>query len=303
METTANVPASTAQEVPRTIAAGMRILPPVTNGRHGGESPIRIGLALGGGFARGIAHAGVLRVFEQHGIPIHCVAGVSAGAVVAAAYASGTPAEDIVRVGCSMRFGDVGRLRPGRLGLVSSDRMDRFLPRLLRCSRFEEMRMPLAVLATDLSTGGPACFSGVGGVLEPLRASCAFPGLFEPVRHDGQLLVDGAMSVAVPAALARRLGATHVVSVAVPPPLPSDAPTNVFQVISRCFQILQGHCDDGWRRESDLIIAPEVRGVDWHAFDRGPQLVEAGETAALGALPVIRAWLSPAARVPVEMVA
>src|SRR6266513_4421031 len=90
-------------------------------------SAVRIGLALGGGFARGIAHAGLLRALERHRIPIHCVAGVSAGALVAAAYASGTTANEIAHVGRSMRFGDVGRWRPGRLGLVSNAGMTRFL--------------------------------------------------------------------------------------------------------------------------------------------------------------------------------
>jgi NTE family protein len=260
---------------------------------HSAVSPVRLGLALGGGFARGIAHAGVLRVFQRHQIPIHCITGVSAGAVVAAAYASGTTVDEIADIGCSMRFGDVGRLRPRRLGLVTSDRMDRFLARLLKTGRFEEMRTPLGVLATDLSTGDPVCFSGSGGVLEPLSASCAFPGLFEPVRQGGRLLVDGAMSMAVPAALARRLGATHVVSVAVPPSLTSE-PTNVFQVVGRCFQILQRRCDEAWRRESDVVVEPEVGNVDWHAFDRGAQLISAGEAAALAALPIIQGWLSAA---------
>src|SRR6266478_4623383 len=116
--------------------------------RPGSPASIRIGLALGGGFARGIAHAGVLKVLEQHHIPIHCITGVSAGSIVAAAYASGATPDEIARAGCSMRFGDVGRWSPGRLGLVGSNRMNRFLERLLKTYRFEDMRIPLGVLAT-----------------------------------------------------------------------------------------------------------------------------------------------------------
>ena len=85
-------------------------------GRSSQIPPVRIGLALGGGFARGIAHAGVLKVLDQYHIPIHCVTGVSAGSIVAAAYASGAPPDEIARTGCSMRFRDVGRWRLGRLG-------------------------------------------------------------------------------------------------------------------------------------------------------------------------------------------
>ncbi|HUI57213.1 MAG TPA: patatin-like phospholipase family protein [Bryobacteraceae bacterium] len=262
------------------------------------EPPVRIGLALGGGFARGIAHAGVLRVLEQHQIPIHCVTGISAGAIVAAAYASGTTPDDIARAGCSMRFGDVGRLSFGRLGLAGSQRMNHFLEGLLKTYRFEEMRIPLGVLATDLATGEPVPFTKTGPVFEPIRASCAFPGLFEPVSHRGQLLVDGAMSVAVPAALARQLGATHVISVPLPPAPTGAAPCNMLQVVNRCFQILQGRFEHSWRDESDLVITPDVRGVDWHAFGRGPQLVQAGEAAALASLPHIEEWLSSACARP-----
>jgi len=260
------------------------------------ESTVRIGLALGGGFARGIAHAGVLGVFERHRIPIHCITGVSAGAVVAAAYASGTPAAAIADVGRSMRFGDIGRWRPGRLGLVTSDGMHRFLARLLKTDSFETMRVPLGVLATNLSTGESACFSGSGSVLGPVRASCAVPGLFQPVLHQGELLVDGAMSMGVPAALARRLGATHVVSVMLPSAASTESPTNAFQVVSRCMQILQRHSDDRWRRDSDLVITPDVAGIEWHAIQRASQLLEAGEEAARRALPELQGWLPAASR-------
>ena len=248
-------------------------------------------MALGGGFARGIAHAGVLRVLEQHHIPIHCVTGISAGSIVAAAYASGATPEEIARAGCSMRFGDVGRWSLGRLGLVGSERMNRFLVRLLKAYRFEEMPIPLGVLATDLGTGDPVPFSGTGSVFDPVRASCSYPGLFQPVRHRGWLLVDGAMSMGIPAALARHLGATHVISVNLPAAAPCALPSNMFQVVNRCFQILQSRFEDSWRSETDLVIAPDVRGVGWNAFGLGPQLIQAGEAAALVALPKIQEWL------------
>src|SRR5690349_11115764 len=147
--------------------AGWTTIPPAEP-----EAPQpRIGLALGGGFARGIAHAGILKVLEQHHIPIHCVTGVSAGSIVAAAYASGATPGDIARAGCSMRFSDVGRWCLGRLGLVGSERMNRFLKRLLKTYRFEEMRIPLGVLATDVSTGEPVPFAGTGIVFDAIRAS------------------------------------------------------------------------------------------------------------------------------------
>jgi len=262
------------------------------------ETPVRIGLALGGGFARGIAHVGVLKVFEQHRIPLHCITGISAGSIVAAAYASGASTEEIAAAGCAMRFGDVGRLSLGRLGLAGSQCMNRFLERLLKTHRFETMRIPLGVVATDLASGEPVSFRGKGPVFDPIRASCAYPGLFEPVSHAGRLLVDGAMSMGIPAALARQLGATHVISVRLPTAVPESAPSNMFQVLSRCFQIMQGRFEESWRRDTDLVITPDVRGMDWNAFGRGPRLIEAGEAAAHVALSEIQAWLKrPAALV------
>jgi NTE family protein len=255
--------------------------------------PVRIGLALGGGFARGIAHAGVLEVFEQHQIPIHCITGVSAGSIAAAAYASGATPAEIARAGCSMRFSDVARWSIGRMGFVVSERMQRFLQKLLKRYRFEEMRIPLGVAATDLCSGEEIDFRDAGDVFAPIRASCSYPGLFCPVNYQGRLLVDGAMKVEAPAELARKLGANHVISVYLPGQGPDVAPSNMFQVVNRCFQILTDRAEDNWRKYSDVVITPNVRGVEWDGFGSGPDLIKAGSAAALEALPQIQAWIKP----------
>jgi NTE family protein len=176
------------------------------------------------------------------------------------------------------------------MGFVASERMKRFLTRLLKRYRFEEMPMPLGVVATDISTGEPVRFLGAGDVFLPIRASCSYPGLFQPVRSDGRMLVDGAMSIEVPALLARQLGATHVISVHLPALNGGPPPKNVFQVVNRCFQILQSRTEEGWRSYSDMVIAPSVEGVEWDGFECGPALVEAGEAAAEAVLPAIRDW-------------
>jgi NTE family protein len=275
----------------KTIRAYGRAISAFLNSTSRPPATPRIGLALGGGFARGVAHAGVLRVFEREGIPLHCITGVSAGSIVAAAYASGAGAEEIGRAGCAMRFGDVARWSICRMGFVVSERMKRFLERLLKNYRFEDMRIPLGVVATDLCTGGPVEFRGSGDVFLPIRASCSYPGLFQPVRFDNQLLVDGAMSVEIPARMARDMGATHVISVHLPAPACARAPSNMFQVVYRCFQIMQTHHENDWRKASDLVIAPDVSGVEWDGFECGSQMIDAGEKAAVSALPRIREWL------------
>jgi NTE family protein len=210
---------------------------------------------------------------------------------VAAAYASGATAAEIVHAGCSMRFSDVARWSIGRMGFVVSERMQRFLEKLLKHYRFEEMRIPLGVAATDLCTGEEVDFRGNGDVFLPIRASCSYPGLFRPVSYQNRLLVDGAMRVEAPAELARKLGANRVISVYLPGQGPDVAPTNMFQVVNRCFQILQSRAEDNWRRYSDLVITPAVRSVQWDGFGSGPDLVKAGAAAALEAAPAIEAWL------------
>jgi NTE family protein len=100
------------------------------------------------------------------------------------------------------------------------------------------------------------------------------------------------MSMEIPAALARQLGATHVISVHLPMRGPGGPPSNMFQVVNRCFQIMQSRSEDAWRRETDVLIAPDVRGVDWDGFARGPELILAGEAAAKAALPAIKEWFA-----------
>ncbi len=263
--------------------------------RWAGLAPVQpgpvIGLALGGGFARGIAHLGVLRVLERHNIPIHRIAGVSAGALVAAAYASGTPVPEIIRIAAAMKFRNVARFRFSLLGLAGSDHMPKFLTRLLKVYQFEEMRIPLAVVATDLNANRPVIFRDHGNVFLPIRASCSYPGLFQPVRYRDHYLVDGAMTMEVPALALREMGATHVIAVCLPVNGDSFDPRNMLHVINRCFQIMQRSAEWGWRKQSNVVIEPDVAGMSWDGFENAQKLIENGEKAAEAALPRILSWL------------
>jgi NTE family protein len=254
--------------------------------------PVRIGLALGGGFARGIAHAGVLKVFEEKRIPIHCVAGVSAGSLAAAAFSSGATAAEIAEIGSAMRFKDVARITIGRMGLVRTERMAVFVQKLLKRFRFEDMRIPLGIVATDLATGQPVVFRDRGEVTTPLRASCSYPGLFQPVEYGDRLLVDGAMSMAVPSLVCRALGATHVISVNLPSQGWKSAGSNIFNVVNRCFQIVQSRTVRDCCDASDVILTPEVGSVGWNGFANADQMIRAGEKAATEALATIESWMS-----------
>lgn len=190
-----------------------------------------------------------------------------------------------------MRFTDVARWTIDRMGFAGSERMDRFLRKVLQCQTFEQMKIPLGIVATDVVTGEAVIFRDHGDVVLPIRASCSYPGLFQPVRCGEHLLVDGAISMEVPALLARLLGATHVISLHLPMQGPSAVPTNMFHVINRCFQIMHSRTEITWRQHSDLVIEPDVRGMEWDAFESAGELVKAGEEAARQALPRIQAWL------------
>jgi NTE family protein len=255
--------------------------------------PPRIGLALGGGFARGVAHAGVLKVLDEAGIPLHCITGVSSGSICAAAYASGVVPTDIGRFGIAMRFCDIARWTICRMGFMRTERMEGFLTKVLKKYRFEEMNIPLGVVVTDVQTGEALAFRDQGDVLLPIRASCSYPGIFRPVPYEGRLLVDGGVSVEVPALLARAMGATHVISVCIPMQAATMAPGNMFEVVNRCFQIMQHHRQEIWRKYSDVVIEPSVSDVGWNGFENGQKMIEAGEAAARAALPEIEKILAP----------
>jgi NTE family protein len=253
----------------------------------------RIGLALGGGFARGIAHLGVLRVLEEENIPIDFVAGTSVGALVGAIYCSGAPAAEMERIACRVRFRDFARWTISRYGFASNHRMVGFLNRLLQVKTFEELQIPLAVAATDFATGEGALFHS-GSLVDPIRASCAYPGMFLPVNIRGRLLVDGMLAYPVPAAPLREMGATHVIAVHLKGRWDvGGRPRHLFDVIGQCFAIAQDKCAASWRSLSDVVVEPDVDGFEYDEFDRTAELLRAGEVVMRAALPQVRSWLQP----------
>ncbi len=252
----------------------------------------RVGLALSGGFARGIAHIGVLRVLEQNRIPISCIAGTSVGALVGAAYASGVSLDEMQEQAAQTQFKDFGRWTFSWMGLATNRRLEVYLRRYSEMTQFEQMKLPLAIVATDLGTGEAVSFTH--GQLGPaLRASCAYPGLFLPVEHQGRTLVDGFLAAAVPVDAARQLGAEIVIAVYLEPGS-IEKPRNMVDVIGRSFSIIQRYADLGWRRKADVIIEPDVKDFVWDDFEKAPEMIAAGEAAARAALPkILRALASP----------
>jgi NTE family protein len=250
-----------------------------------------VGLALGGGFARGFAHLGVLQVLEQNQIPISHIAGTSVGSILGAAYASGAPLARIIATCRTLRFRDIARWRVSRLGLASNNRLGDLVERVFESRQFEDLRIPLAVVATDLTSGEPVVFTQ-GNLVDAIRASCAFPGLFEPVEIGTRCLADGGLVAPVPTVAARALGATSVIGISVGmQDGHRGAPTNIFQVVSRAVSAAQKHQLEIWERHADLVLRPEVQSLAWDDFDRAEEAIEAGAVAARRALPRIQKLL------------
>jgi len=250
-----------------------------------------IGIALGGGFARGLAHVGVLKVFEEEQIPIDFIAGTSVGSVIGAAYCSGISAKELEEIAGLVRFKHFARWTISRFGIASNDRMSGFLNKMLKVRTFEELRIPLAVAATDFVSGDGVVFRS-GPLIDAVRASCAYPGMFLPVNINGRLLIDGMLAHPVPTVPLREMGADRALGVYLSAHWVNlKGPRHVFDVVGQCFSIAQQKMSGIWEAAADAVLTPDVRGFSYDGFERASDLIAAGEKVARAALPSIRAWL------------
>jgi NTE family protein len=262
-----------------------------------------IGVALGGGFARGMAHIGVLKVLEEEGIPIRCIAGTSVGALIGAVYCSGISIEELEKVAHSCRFTTFARWTVSRYGFASNDRMVTFLRRTLKVTNFEQLRIPLGVTATDFNSGEGVVFHS-GSIVDPVRASCAYPGMFLPVEIRGRYLIDGMLSHPVPTQPLLEMGAERVLAVHLRGTWTKEgAPRHLFDVIGQSFAIAQDQMSHLWRSAADVLVEPDVSGFAYDDFKRAGDLVRAGEAAMRAALPEVRKWMEAPAPTQTPVVA
>jgi NTE family protein len=258
--------------------------------------PLKLGLALGGGFARGILHIGVLKVLEEAKIPVDFVAGTSVGALVGSFYCTGMSAREMEEVARMARFKDFTRWTLSRYGFCSTDRIIHFCERVMKTKTFEELKIPFAVIATEIRTGEAVVFTK-GSLVDSIRASCAYPGMFPPVEIDGRSYVDGMLAYSVPTTPLRHMGAERVLGVYLSGHWVLErSPRHMFEVIGQCFSIAQSKMSEMWRKDADLILEPDVAGFAFDCFDRTPELIALGEACMRTALPELKALLNiPAA--------
>jgi NTE family protein len=253
---------------------------------------LTLGIALGGGFARGIAHIGALKVLEQENIPVDYVAGTSVGAIIGASYCGGMTSAELEDMARTLRFSDFARWTLSRYGFCNSDRTVRLFERTLKKHTFEELAIPLAITATEFRSGEAVVFTK-GALVDPIRVSCTYPGMFLPVEIDGRSYIDGMLAYGVPTTPLRRMGADRVIGICLSANW-SDArpPRHVFEVIGHCFCIAQSKLSESWVKDANLVIEPNVSGFTYDCFERADELIAAGEAAMRAALPQVRAMLN-----------
>jgi len=207
------------------------------------------------------------------------------GSILGAAYASGAPLARIIATCRTLRLRDIARWRVSRLGFASNHRLGDLIERVFEARQFEELHIPMAVVATDLNSGEPVVITH-GNLIDAIRASCAFPGLFEPVEMGTRCLADGGLVAPVPTRAARDLGAAYVLAVSVGM---QDGyvgtPSNIFQVVSRAVTAAQKHQSEVWERDATWRCGRMCSPWRGMISERADEAIEAGAAAARSAPP------------------
>jgi NTE family protein len=252
---------------------------------------LKIGLALGGGAAKGFAHIGVIKMLEASGIHPDVVAGTSAGSVVGALYASGMDAFALQQTAFGL---DEAKIRDVRLfsgGLVQGQALQDYVNQLLHKQPIEQLKMPFAAVATELESGTRTVFVR-GNTGRAVRASSSIPGVFEPVEIHGKHYVDGGVVSPIPVDAARQLGADFVIAVDISAAPDGSNPQGMMNIVGQSIDIMGRQLAAQESARADVVIRPDLRGIGPTAFEQKNQAILEGEKAALAAIPAIRAKLA-----------
>jgi len=254
----------------------------------------RIGLALSGGAARGIAHVGVLRALEENNIPIDAITGASAGALIGGSYAAGLSIPQLEELAKNFRWRHTGRPSFSRLGFQSNERMETFLRAHLPVTRFEDLKIPFAALAMDLHKGSAVVFRDEGDVPFAIRASTCIPAFYVPVRDgSGRWLVDGGLVASLPISHARAFDVDYVIA--------SDVnfdgarffgdPKTALGVLAHVFVAVEKVVANQDRDDADVLITPKVGHIRWDQTRRADELVKLGYEATAESIDKIKSLI------------
>ena len=250
---------------------------------------MRIGLALSGGAARGLAHVGVLQVLTEAGIPIGCVAGCSAGSILGALYCAGMPMERIRSFAPFITWRRIASLAHSDQGLLAFDKLERLMVMLLGDIEFQELQLPFAVVVMDAITGQRLILKQ-GPVAPAVRASCSIPGVVTPAEVDGRLLADGGIVDNLPVDGALALGADFIIGVDVFEPHYHRKRGPLGKGLTAIETLVRN--SGGGVRRADFLIAPKTAGQTYVRFSRCEKLILLGRQAALASLPQLKKMIA-----------
>jgi NTE family protein len=262
-----------------------------------GQRP-RVGVVLSGGGARGLAHIGVLKVFEREGVPVDLVVGTSVGAIVGALYASGVPSAEIEKMATVVGWDQLTDLSSAKVvrllvseRLLSTQKMETYLKDRIGEKQFADLKTEFACLATDVRTGEGIVIRE-GSVALAARASATMPGIFEPVPFRHRLLIDGGVVDNVPTAVARRLGAELLICLYVPADLSRHNVSNVLTMLTQALYIQGQVVSEDQIKRADFVIKPDVSEISALELWRSKECMEAGQRAAETAWPELKRFLA-----------
>lgn len=255
--------------------------------------PPRIGLALGGGAARGFAHVGVIQVLEEAGIRPAMVAGTSAGSLVAAFYASGKSGKQLQHVAETMEEATMAdwTLPLFNRGMLRGDALARYVNGQVGSRLIEDFPLPLGIVATDLNSGQSMLFQR-GDTGTAVRASSAVPAVFQPVRISGRDYVDGGLVSPVPVRAARQMGAELIIAVDISSPPDGNLAGGTLDVLLQTFSIMSKSINYFELREADIVVQPALPGVSSSDFSSRKKSIEAGRRAMQQLMPQLRAAIA-----------
>jgi NTE family protein len=244
-------------------------------------------LVLGGGSARAIAHVGVLKILQRESIPIDMIIGTSMGAVVGATYALGISTAKMEERACRFSANDLLDPVIPSMGLLKGDKLEASIRDTLEGKGFGDCRIPLAVVTTDIENGDEVVYQN-GDLIKIIRASCSWPGIFNPVKIDGRLLVDGGIKNSVPTKVAKNLGCDYMIAVDVGFCVRSGKIENAFQMILQSFQITGHELNRYQAQEADIVIEVDLGDLNQTEFERSAEAIAKGEGAALAKISRIK---------------
>ncbi len=262
----------------------------------------KVGLALSGGAARGLAHVGVLDVLHKEGIPIDLIAGTSAGAIMGAVYASGQTTDKMIEYALDPHWKKIPMIDPSfpKTGFIKGKKIEKLLSSFLGGELdFSDLKIPFSCVATDIDTGEEIIIDS-GSVPDALRATISVPGIFTLVKREGRYLVDGGLTTPVPVNVVKRMGADFIIAVNVNPDVSGHTgksrkvsmatrkEPNIFQILIQSVYITTYSLAHGNLAEADVIIEPDLGHIGAAEFNKAGELISRGQEAARNALPEIK---------------